>query len=29
VDVFKTLGLGFASAVLYWLWDWARLTGID
>jgi len=29
VDVFKTLGLGFASAVLYWIWDWARLTGID
>ncbi len=29
VDVFKTLGLGFASAVLYWIWDWARLTGVD
>lgn len=25
VDLFKTLGLGFASAVLYVLWDWARL----
>ncbi len=25
VDVFKTLGLGIASIVLYWLWDWARL----
>ncbi len=21
-DVFKTLGLGLASAVLYWIWDW-------
>lgn len=27
VDVFKTLGLGIASAWLYWLWDWARLAG--
>jgi hypothetical protein len=26
-DVFKTLGLGLASAVLYWLWDWARMEG--
>ena len=24
VDLFKTLGLGFATAVLYWIWDWAR-----
>jgi hypothetical protein len=24
VDVFKTLGLGLASAVLYGVWDWAR-----
>ena len=24
VDLFKTLGLGFASAVLYIFWDWAR-----
>jgi hypothetical protein len=23
-DLFKTLGLGFTSAVLYWIWDWAR-----
>jgi hypothetical protein len=23
-DLFKTLGLGLASAVLYWIWDWAR-----
>lgn len=23
VDLFKTLGLGIATAVLYWLWDWA------
>ncbi|UCH59122.1 MAG: hypothetical protein JSV61_13010 [Anaerolineales bacterium] len=22
VDLFKTLGLGLASAILYWLWDW-------
>ncbi len=21
-DLFKTLGLGFANAVLYWIWDW-------
>ncbi|RME08563.1 MAG: hypothetical protein D6803_00925 [Anaerolineae bacterium] len=26
VDVFKTLGLGAASAFLYVVWDWARLT---
>jgi hypothetical protein len=25
LDVFKTFGLGIASAVLYWIWDWARL----
>ena len=25
IDVFKTLGLGIASAILYWIWDWARL----
>ncbi len=25
VDPFKTLGLGLASACLYFLWDWARL----
>jgi hypothetical protein len=24
IDLFKTLGLGFVSAVLYWVWDWAR-----
>jgi hypothetical protein len=24
IDLFKTLGLGVASAVLYWIWDWAR-----
>ncbi len=24
VDLFKTLGLGIATAVLYWIWDWAR-----
>jgi hypothetical protein len=24
VDLFKTLGLGVASAVIYWIWDWAR-----
>lgn len=24
VDLFKTLGLGVATAVLYWVWDWAR-----
>ena len=24
VDLFKTLGLGFISAGLYWVWDWAR-----
>ena len=24
VDLFKTLGLGLASAILYWMWDWAR-----
>jgi hypothetical protein len=23
VDLFKTIGLGLASAVLYWIWDWA------
>lgn len=23
-DLFKTLGLGVASAVLYWIWDWAN-----
>ncbi len=23
-DLFKTLGLGLASAVLIWLWDWAK-----
>jgi len=23
-DLFKTLGLGLASAALYWIWDWAR-----
>ena len=27
VDLFKTLGLGIASSVLYWIWDWARDTG--
>lgn len=24
IDLFKTLGLGFASAALYWVWDWVR-----
>jgi hypothetical protein len=24
VDVFKTIGLGVANAILYWIWDWAR-----
>lgn len=24
IDVFKTIGLGIANAVLYWIWDWAR-----
>jgi len=24
IDLFKTLGLGFISAGLYWVWDWAR-----
>ncbi len=23
VELFKTLGLGLASAILYWIWDWA------
>jgi hypothetical protein len=23
VDLFKTLGLGIATAALYWIWDWA------
>jgi hypothetical protein len=27
VDLFKTLGLGIASSVLYWVWDWARTRG--
>jgi hypothetical protein len=27
VDLFKTLGLGIASSVLYWVWDWARARG--
>jgi hypothetical protein len=25
IDVFKTFGLGVASAILYWIWDWVRL----
>lgn len=25
IDVFKTIGLGLANAVLYWIWDWARV----
>lgn len=25
VDVFKTFGLGVASAILFWIWDWVRL----
>jgi hypothetical protein len=25
-DLFKTVGLGFASAALYFLWDWARMS---
>ena len=24
VDLFKTIGLGFATAALLYLWDWAR-----
>jgi len=24
VDVFKTIGLGMVSAVLFWIWEWAR-----
>jgi hypothetical protein len=24
VNLFKTLGLGFVTTVLYWIWDWAR-----
>lgn len=24
VDIFKLLGVGVASAILYWIWDWAR-----
>jgi len=24
VDLFKTLGLGFSTAALYWIWDWIR-----
>jgi hypothetical protein len=27
VDLFKTVGLGLASAFLYSLWDWARTAG--
>jgi hypothetical protein len=23
-DVFKTVGLGLASAVLFFMWDWSR-----
>jgi hypothetical protein len=26
VDVFKTLGLGLANAILYFVWDWARVS---
>ncbi len=29
VDLFKTLGLGVASCVLFWVWDWARTQGSD
>lgn len=25
VDLFKTIGLGFISGILYWLYDWARI----
>lgn len=24
IDLFKTIALGFITAILYWLWDWAR-----
>ena len=24
IDLFKTVALGFITAILYWLWDWAR-----
>jgi hypothetical protein len=24
INLFKTLGLGFITAILYWVWDWAR-----
>lgn len=27
VDLFKTIALGFISAILYWLYDWARVSG--
>jgi hypothetical protein len=24
INLFKTLGLGFVTAILYWVWDWVR-----
>ena len=24
IDLFKTLGLGFVSMILYWIWDWSH-----
>ncbi len=27
VDLFKTIGLGVACTILYWIWDWARSSG--
>lgn len=29
IDVFKVFGLGLASSVLYWIWDWARPSNAD
>ena len=29
IDLFKTLGLGVVSAMLYWIWDWVRCQEIN
>jgi hypothetical protein len=29
IDLFKTLGLGFVSAVLYWIWDWVNSRNVS
>ena len=29
VDLFKTVGLGFITAMLYWLYDWVRIEGVS